>query len=158
VIGHRQRLGVALGLVVDATGADRVHVTPIRLRLRVDLRVAVDLARRGGQEPGAVLLGQPEGVVGPVGADLERVQREAQIVNRRGGRGQVVDEVDRLVDEVRLDDVEVLVHEVLGADVLDVGQRAGLEVVDADHAVAALEQLLTEVGPEESRAPGDDAS
>ena len=72
-----------------------------------------------------------------VRADLERVQREAQVVDRRGGRREVVDEVDGLFDEVGLDDVEVEVDEVLAADVLDVGQRAGLQVVDTHHAVAA---------------------
>ena len=107
VVGHRQRLGVALGLVVDAARADRVHVAPVGLGLRMDLRVAVDLGRRGDQEARAVLLGQPERVVGAVGADLERVQRQPQVVDRRGRRGEVVDEVDRLVDEERLDDVRV---------------------------------------------------
>ena len=44
VVGHRQRLRVALGLVVDAARPDRVHVAPVGLRLRMDLRIAVDLA------------------------------------------------------------------------------------------------------------------
>ena len=57
----------------------------------------------------------------------------------------MVDEVDRLLDEVRLDDVEVQVHERVIADVLDVGERSRLEVVDADHAVAATQQLLAQV-------------
>ena len=73
--------------------------------------------------------------MGPVRADLERVQGKAQVVDRRGGRGEVVDEVDRLVDEVGLDDVDIEVDEIVGADVLDVGQRARLVVVDADHSV-----------------------
>ena len=58
VVGHRQRLGVALRLVVDAAGADRVDVPPVVLRLRMDLRVAVDLRGRGEQEPGPLLLRQ----------------------------------------------------------------------------------------------------
>jgi hypothetical protein len=108
VVGHRQRLGVALGLVVDAARADRVDVAPVLLVLRVHLRVAVDLRGGGDEEAGAVLLGQPERVVGAVGADLQRVQRQAQVVDRRRGRREVVDEVDRLVvDEVGLDDVEL---------------------------------------------------
>ena len=91
VVGHRQRLGVALGLVVDAARADRVDVAPVVLGLRVDLRVAVDLARRRQQEAGAVRLGQPERVMRAVRADLQRVQRQAQVVDRRrrarrGGR------------------------------------------------------------------------
>ena len=69
----------------------------------------------------------------------------------------MVDEVDRLIDEVGLDDVEVVVHELRRADVLDVGQRAGLEVVDADHAMAAPQQLLAEVRAEEAGAAGDEA-
>ena len=60
VVGHRQGLGVPLGLVVDASRADRVHVAPVLLGLRVDLRVAVDLAGGGEQEAGPVGLGQPE--------------------------------------------------------------------------------------------------
>ena len=68
VVGHRQRLGVALGLVVDAAGADRVHVAPVGLGLGVHLRVAVDLRGRGEHEPGPLLLRQAEHVVGAVGA------------------------------------------------------------------------------------------
>ena len=155
VVGHRERLGVALGLVVDAARADRVDVAPVALGLRVDLRVAVDLGGRGGQEARAVQLGQAERVVGAVGADLERVQRQPQVVDRRGGRGEVVDEVDRLVDEERLDDVLVQVHELGRADVLDVGEGAGLEVVDADHPMTAPQQLVTEVRAEETRPTRD---
>ena len=98
VVGHRQRLGVALGLVVDAARADRVDVAPVGLGLRVYLRIAVDLAGGGDQEAGAMALGEAERVVGAVGADLERVQGQPQVVDRRGGRGEVVDEVDGLVD------------------------------------------------------------
>ena len=115
VVGHRQRLRVALGLVVHAARPDRVDVAPVGLRLRVHLRVAVHLARRGDQEPRALGLGQAERVMRAVGADLQRVQRQAQVVDRRGRRGQVVDEVDRLLDEVRLDDVRAEVHEPLGS-------------------------------------------
>ena len=159
VVGHRERLGVALGLVVDAARADRVDVAPVALRLRVDLRVAVDLGGRRGQEARAVVLGQPERVVRAVGADLERVQRQPQVVDRRGGRGEVVDEVDRLVDEERLDDVLVEQDEIGRADVLDVEEGAGLDVVDADHPMSASEELIAEVraqktGPTRNQAGG----
>ena len=101
VVGHRQRLGVALRLVVDAARADRVDVAPVVLGLRVDLGVAVDLAGRGEQEAGALELGHAEHVVGAVGADLERVQRQPQVVDRARRRGEVVDEVDVLGDRRR---------------------------------------------------------
>src|SRR5581483_10747374 len=89
------------------------------------------------------------------GADLEGGQRQPQVVGRRGRRGQVVDEVDRLVDEVRLDDVDVPVHEHAVADVLDVVERPRLEVVHADHAMAAAQQFIAHVRPEEAGAAGD---
>jgi hypothetical protein len=73
----------------------------------VDLGVAVDLARGGQQEARAMRLGQAERVVRAVAADLQRVQREAQVVDRGRRRREVVDDVDRLVDEVGLDDVDV---------------------------------------------------
>src|SRR3546814_18720577 len=60
VVRHRHGLGVALGLVVDAPGPDRVHVAPVRLRLRVHQRVAVHLARGGQEELRALGLGQAQ--------------------------------------------------------------------------------------------------
>ena len=110
VVRHRQRLGVALRLVVHAARADRVDVAPVGLGLRVHLRVAVDLARRGEQEPRALELGEAERVVRAVRADLQRVQRHAQVVDGARERGEVVDEVDRLVD------LEVLGHVVVQED------------------------------------------
>ena len=148
VVGHRERLGVPLRLVVYAAGPDRVHMPPVALRLRVHLRVAVDLARRREQEAGALELGETERVVRAVRADLERVQRQPHVVDRACQRGEVVDEVDRLLDLDVERDVVVAEVEGLVAQVLDVRQRARLEVVDADHAVPALQQRLTEVRAE----------
>jgi hypothetical protein len=121
-------------------------------------RIAVHLAGGCDQEACPLGLGQSERVMRAVGADLQRVQRQAQVVDRRGRRGEVVDEVDRLVHVVGLDDVNADVREALGvADVLDVGQRARLEVVHADHAVSAREQLVAQVRTQESRTSGDQA-
>ena len=103
-----------------------------------------------------MLLGQPEGVVGPVGAHFQRVQRQPQVVDRGGRRRQVIDEVDGLVDEVRVDDVDVEMDEVLAPDVLDVRERSGLQVVDADDAMAAGQQLIAQVRAEESGPARDD--
>ena len=96
-------------------------------------------------------LGQAERVVGPVGTDLERVQRDPQVVDRRRRRREVEDRVDGLVDEVRLDNVDLPVDEVIGPDVLDVLQRAGLEVVDADDAVTAVQEFLAQMRAEKTR-------
>ena len=124
VVRHRQRLGVALRLVVDAARADRVDVAPVGLGLRVHLRVAVDLARRGEQEPRALELREAERVVRAVRADLQRVQRHAHVVDRARERGEVVDEVDGLVDLELLGHVVVQEEELVAAQVVDVPQRA----------------------------------
>ena len=68
------------------------------------------------------------------------------------------DVVDGLVDVVGLDDVRLEEAEALRvADVLDVGKRSRLDVVDADDPVAAGQQLVAEMGAEETRTPGDQA-
>jgi hypothetical protein len=67
----------------------------------------------------------------------------------------VVDEVDRLVDLVVVGDVEHLEPEVRAVlDVPDVLERAGLEVVRADDAVTARQQVVAQVRAEEARATG----
>ncbi len=83
VIGHRESFGKPFGLVVDAANPDRIHVTPVRLGLRMHLRVAVDLGRRGEEELGAVRRGQPERLVRTERTDLEDLDRKALEV---GGR------------------------------------------------------------------------
>src|SRR5207247_5229295 len=110
-------------------------------------------------EAGALELRQAEQVVRTVRADLERVQREPQVVDRARGAGEMEDEVDGLLDEERLGQILVDEDEV-GAvlDVLDVLQRARVEVVDADHAMALGQEVVAKVRPEEAGAAGDDRS
>jgi len=64
--------------------------------------------------------------------------------------------VDRLGHLEVVDHVVLQEHEALVADVLDVLERAGVEVVDADDAVAVHEEAVTQVGTEETGAPGNE--
>jgi hypothetical protein len=84
------------------------------------------------------------------------VQRLAQVVDRAGERRQVIDGVDRLLDLEVVDHVVVDEDEVVRADVLDVPQRARLQVVDAHHPIALREQVVAEVRAEETRSAGDE--
>ncbi len=122
----------------------------------MNLRVAVDLARGGEQEARALPLRETERVVRAVRADLERVQRHAQVVDRARERREVVDEVDGLGDLDVLCDVVIEEGKRVAPQVLDVRERARDEVVDADDPVAAVDEVLAEMGAEEAGAAGDD--
>jgi hypothetical protein len=153
----RIRLGVTLRFVIDAARPDRVHMPPIRLGLDVVLGIAVDLARRGEQEARALELCHPEHVVRSVGADLERVQREPRVVDGARRACEVENEVDGLLEEEGLCEIVVEGLELrLVRDVLDVLERAGVEVVDADDTVPLGEQVIAEVGADEAGAAGDE--
>ncbi len=146
VVRRGHRLGVALGLVVDAARADRVDVAPVRLGLRVHERVAVHLGGRGEEEGRPLGLGQPEPVVRAEAADLQDLDGDALEVDRRGGTGEVHDHVDgaghpQVRADVVLDEGEPAPTEQL----LDVGDRAGDEVVDRDDVVTAVEQRPAQV-------------
>jgi hypothetical protein len=121
----------------------------------MDLRVAVHLARRGEQEPRALPLRETERVVGPVRADLQRQQRQAQVVDRARNRRQVEDDLHGPVELERLDHVVVRELEVLAPKVIDVSQRRGLEVVHADHVMPLGEQVVAQVRADEPGAAGD---
>ena len=123
------------------------------LGLRVDLRVAVDLAGRRLEDAAAQPLGEPQHVDRAVDRGLGRLHRVVLVVDRRRRTGEVVDLVD--LDEQRErhvvpDELEARVV----VQVIDVALGAGEEVVDAEHLVALLEQAVAEVGAEEAGAAG----
>ena len=143
VVRHRDRLGEALRLVVDAARADGVHVAPVVLRLRMHERIAVHLGRRREEEARALRLGEAERVVRAERADLERLDRQLEIVDRAGRRREVQHAVERTRDvgerrDVVLDELEPLVAD----QVRDVVRVAGDEVVEADDLVALGEEAV----------------
>ena len=68
----------------------------------------------------------------------------------------MVDEVERLVHADLVADVVVHEPELVVAEMLDVRERPGLEVVETENAMALLEKHLAEVGAEEAGATGDE--
>jgi hypothetical protein len=89
-------------------------------------------------------------VVGPVRAHLERVQRQALVVDGAGRAGQVVDDVYRLIEKEGLGEIvmnEVEVRTVL--QVLDVLERPRVEVVDTDNAIPFAEKEVAQVRAEQ---------
>src|SRR6185437_11351814 len=81
----------------------------------------------------------------------------AQVVDRARRAREVEDVVDALREEEGLGDVVVYEEEVLAVfQVLDVLQRARVEVVDADDAVALAQEEVAQMRPEEAGPAGND--
>ena len=122
----------------------------------MDQRVAVHLRGGGEQEARALGLGQAERVVRAQAADLEGLDGHAQVVDGRGGRGEMEDEVERTLEVDVVRHVVLDEHEVAARQVLDVGGVAGDEVVHPDHGVATVEEVLGKVRADEAGRPGDE--
>ena len=146
-VRHRHRLGEPLGLVVHRAGADRVDVAPVGLRLGVDGGIAIDLARRGHEEPCALLAGEFEGVLRSDRADAHHLQRKADEIERTGGTGEVEHEVHPAFDPKRGADVRLLeVEAVVPGEVCDVPLATGDQVVDRQDLPPFSEKKVRQVG------------
>src|SRR5207253_5554881 len=112
---------------------------------RVDLGIAVDLGGGGQQEAGALGLGQAQAVVRAQAAHLQGLDGDAEVVDGRGGAGEVEDQVEGPLEVDGARDVVLHEHEVAAREVLDVGDVAGQQVVHPHHREAAVEEQLAEM-------------
>ena len=155
VVVHEERLGGPLALVVAGPGSDRVDRAAVALRLRVNLRVAVDLACRCLEDLGPAAAGHAQEVDRAHHARLHRLDGVVLIVAGGSRAGEVIDLVHfepERVDDVVADELEVAPAEQMG----DVRLLAGEEVVDADHVVAGVDESLAEVAAEEAGPAGNE--
>src|SRR5262249_16834055 len=143
-VGHGERLGAALALVVAGAWTDRVHVTPVGLGLRVLLWVAVDLARRSDEDARVDLARHVEHVERAVDRGADGPHRIALVVDRRRGAGEVIDLVD-LDDDGLGDVVADELEATLAEEGLDALARAGEEVVEANDLIAVGEEAPAEM-------------
>ena len=155
-IGHRHRFGESLGFVVDAARPDRVDVAPVGFLLRMLERIAVDLGGRRDHERRALGLRQAERLVRAERADFQRLDRQLEVIDRAGRARPVQHVIDRAVDVDVVGDVVADELEIAIAQVRDVGEVAGQQVVDADHREAAIEQRFRQMRADESGGAGDD--
>ena len=99
VVVEEQGFGTTLAFVVATARADRIDVAPIILGLRMDGRIAVDLARRGLEDLDLQPFCQPEHVDGAVNGSLGRLNRIVLVMDRRCRAGEIIDLVN--LDEER---------------------------------------------------------
>ena len=96
-------------------------------------------------------------LMAPMHARLRGLHRVPLVVDGRRRAREIEDLVD--LDEERVGDVVAQELEALVVEeVLDVASGAGEEIVDAEHLVAALEQPVGEVRPEEACSAGNQNS
>lgn len=155
VVVEEQGFGAALAFIVAGADADRVDVAPVVLGLRVNRRVAVNLAGGSLEDARLQALGQAEHVDGAMHRGLGGLHRVVLIVNGRGGAGQVVDFVDFHIQR----EGDVVTHELearMVVQVVDVALGAGEQVVQAQHFMALFQQLVAQVRTEEAGAAGDE--
>ena len=107
-------------------------------------------------EARALGLRQAERLVRAERADLQRRNRQLEVVDRARRARPVQHEVDRAVDVDVVRDVVLDEREVAVDQVRDVGGVAGQQVVDADDRVVAIEQRFGEVRADEAGGSGDD--
>ncbi len=155
VVRHRHRLGKPLGFVVHPARTDRVHVAPVALRLRMDQRIAVDLGGRGEQESRLLVLGQPERVVGPERADLQGLDRQLEVINRAGGRGEMEHVIHRAGQENKVRDIMTDETEpFVAGQVRDVVRAAGHQVVQRYHLMSLSQQPVAEMRAQKPGSAG----
>ena len=158
VIGHRHRFGETFRFIVNAARPDRVHVAPVIFLLRMDERIAVAFGGGGEEERRLLRLRQAKRVMRAERADFQRRDRQFEIINRAGGRGEMEDVIDligheQILGHVLLDESVIFVP----GEVLDVREVPGDEIVDRDHAMTFREQPVGQMRAEKPGAAGHDS-
>src|SRR5947208_15736329 len=83
----------------------------------------------------------------------------AQVIDWTGGRSEVEDVVNRLVDFHVLGNIVAQEDEArIIAQVIDVAEATGYEVIDANNVVAVGQKALAQVRTHKARSAGDDRS
>src|SRR5262245_50128884 len=121
-------------------------------------RIAVDLGGRRDDKASLLLHCQAERVVRAERADLQRLNRELEIVDRTCRACPVKNEIDGAVDVDVPSNVVPDEFEIPVTQVRDVGQIAGEQVVDPDDLMTTLEERFAQMRSNESRGAGDDAA
>src|SRR5687768_5757137 len=157
MVRHHHRFGEALRFIVYAARTHRIDVPPVRLGLWMNLRIAVDLGRRCEQVTRPLLLRDAERLVGAQTPDLQRLDRQLEVVDGTGGAGEVEHAVERPLHEDVIGDVVLDEMETGPAEqVCDVVGRTGYEVIHADDFVTLGKEAVAEMRAEEAGRARDE--
>ena len=117
-------------------------------------RIAIDLGGRGEQKPRLFRHRQTQRLVRAERADLERLDRELEVIDRARGAREVQHAVEGAVDRDEGRDVLAVELEVgIVGDVGEVGGIAGELVVHPEDPVSRGQEAVNEMRSEESGRP-----
>ena len=157
VVSHGDGLLKTLGLVVAAAGTDGVHVAVILLHLRVNFGVAVHFRSTGNQHAGPFHAGQSQQVVGAQRAHLQGLNRNLEVVNRRGRRGEVQNVIQLAGHEHKFAHVGMMELKIfLAKQMLNILERTRNQVVHGDDVVALFQEPVAEVRAQKTGPAGNE--
>lgn len=155
VIVEEKRLSTSFAFVVARADANWINVTPIAFWLRMDRRIAIDLARRRLENLAAEALGETKHVDGADDRCLRRLDRVVLIMDRRSWTGKVVDFVYFHIKRKAY----VMTHELkarVPVQMIDVLLGSREQVVYAKNFVSDVQKVVNEVRSQEPRSSGDE--
>ena len=105
------------------------------------------------------VLGEAERVVRAERTDLERLDREFEVIDGAGRAGEVEHVVDRIADLQRVGDVVADELEArIAPERVEVFEVAGEQVVDGDNLVPLGEEAFAKVGADEPGTAGNESA
>jgi len=145
VIVEEKGLRAALSFVVAGPGAYGIDIAPVSLMLRMNGRVAIDLAGGGLKDLGPDPLGKTQHVDSAHDAGLDGLDRVVLIMNRGRGTGQVIYLIH--LEKYGMDQVVTYEFKVGQADEMaDIVLGSREEIIQAQHVLPVPGQAITEVG------------
>jgi hypothetical protein len=145
VVIEKQGFGASLAFVVTGPVTNRVDSSPIRFRLRMLVWVAIDLAGRCLQYPDFQAFGQSEQINRTVNTGLRRLNRVILVMNGRCGAGEIVYFVN-FNEQWKRNVMPEQFETIVVKKVRNIGFSPGIEVIDTQNLISAIEQQATQMG------------
>ena len=141
---EEQSFRAPFAFIIAGPQTDRVDVAPIVLFLWVNRRIAINFRGRCLQDLGLHALGEAQHVDRSVHADLRGLHRVELIMHGRRRAGEIENFVDFDIER-KTDVVAHQLEQRVREQMLHVASSSGVEIIDTQDFVAALQQPFAQV-------------